>query len=368
MEANLTVNILSIISLIYTILFSCKNIKFDIEAKLNKINNSMMLLTIFMLFLEIGNLLLPITSNIFFIIANHLLRILILISIPLLPILGIAFLKSILKLKYSIKKLLIPNMFNILLCLLNLKFNFLYTISSNNTYSRSHYFLSSVSFACLYLLYFLFILIKNKKIFFKYQFIYFLFCLFTLTFSASIQLIFKTIYIFWPICAAILVINYIVIQQKTLYYNDITLIKNKFALTNALYDLIVNKTMFLLIFIQIENLNSVAESFGFNEENEVIIQTYKLSKNFISHKGELFHYKNDCFVALIDYNSKISINKIMKDIDKLFSNSYQYFNSKYILKYNFSYDLFDNNYTNTFDYLYHIDNIIYNFPSENTKN
>lgn len=368
MEANLTVNILLIISLICTMSFSFTNINLDIESKLNKVNNKMILLTIFMLLSEICYLLLPITSNIFFIIINHILRIITLLILPLLAMLSVVFLKSSLGLKYNLRKLILTNIFNLTLCILNLKYNFIYIINGNNEYCRSYLFILYISIPYIYLAYFLIILAKHKTKFSINQLLYFLLYVLLLLISSLVQIILKNNHFFWPICAAILIINYILIQEKVLYYNDITLNRNKFALTKTISSLTLKGDTFFLIFIKIENLNSITKSFGSKEKYNSILYTYKLSKAFLKRKGELFHCTDDCFVALINYNSSTNVNKLMNNINLFFSNSNNYLNTKYTLMYNFYYDIFNNNYANIFDYFHHINTIIYNFPCNITDN
>ena len=229
---------------------------------------------------------------------------------PLLPVEGALLCDC----KYIRKKMWIrlPNAIYFFICLLNLKTGWIYSISSENEYSRGPLFFLLILFSFYGVVVFVYVNYKQNEQYDHSEKIYLNMLYSIIVISVFVQVICPDIHIIWCSIAMVLLLYYIFQSEIQLKYDDITKVRNRTCFQQRMGELQDNKNVVLIMF-DFNSLKEVNDLLGHMEGDLYIISEANRIKECFESNGTIYRIGGDEFCVIIEDKS---YDEVMKCINK----------------------------------------------------
>ncbi len=331
----LLVDFISVIVLFTLLVYSKKDLNLNIDNTINKIHIFALYLVIVIIIFKIFISILSMYSYNFLIPINRLFNSIIITIYLFVKLLYVMYICEWFNVKYNIYVFLAPSIFNLLLCILNFKYDILFKINIYNFYSRESFFLVPFFISLAYLLYALNILKNNAKYISKTRLISFFLHITLIILTDILDKIFNISFFISPTLTISIVINYLIIHRSLPYYKPRLNCYNKKALSKDLYKYFYNKVEFTMIFFNIKKFKSISNLLGSSASNECILDFVHALLVVFKNLGTIFHLCDDKFIIIIKNNDNDKVLELLSELDKKLE-AYNKENMKpYLLKYHY---------------------------------
>ncbi|MDU2063275.1 MAG: GGDEF domain-containing protein [Sporomusaceae bacterium] len=339
--------------------------KLDRKERLHKLFLAFILITIFILLLEILSVLLNSTTYIHFITAHKIVDTLGFLLAPLVPICAVLYVYERMNKSTSINRnqflwLGVPLAVNSIISLGCLKFNWIFSITDENIYVRGPLFLVSPITSYFYYLANLVILYRARAKISREE----LAILSLLTLIPSVLSIFQLYYFIyltiWNSVAIAVVINYVFLVQSQARVDPLTRLGNRIAYNEYLAAL-ANKSNIVLaaINIDLDDFKSINDSYGHHEGDRVLQLFARQLEEVFEGKGALIRWGGDEFIILINENRPEFLNRYIEMLNN-HMNAYNVSSNKpYDIKYSYGMAIFDNTYNTIHELIEYSDKLMY---------
>lgn len=260
------------------------------------------------------------------------------------------------------KALFLPVIFNAVLTFLSPLYHFVFFIDSSDTYHRGSLFLLSALITYLYFFFALLRIIQYRNKVVKEDFIP-LIIFGTLPFIGGIlQAAFYGILLMWSGAGFSLVIVFIFLQQRMIQIDDLTEAWTRGSFESYMEKqsrLKENKTVFGLIFADIDGLKAINDQYGHAEGDFLLKTAVQLMKKEIGNTDIVVRYGGDEFILMLNCDSKDRLNKIVENIREACRRFNENSGKAYSLECSFGADLFCSNFDDIELMLRHVDMLMY---------
>ncbi|NLB53038.1 MAG: hypothetical protein GX808_08895, partial [Syntrophomonadaceae bacterium] len=226
MTGSITIDVLAIIALCFTIYLAKRNIV--VNHYKNRIYILLSVITIALLLLEIATVLMAQSNSSDLVIPHRIINILGFSLSPLFPFLFLFFYNTREKVKYRHNYLTIPLYINALICILSYHTGWVFFVDGQNQYYRGDFFLLPTLVGLFY-----FVLIiaeaRNTAAWKMEQRKYLILALFIPILGVLLQILYSHILIIWGCVAIYLVLFYILLRELQYKYDVQTGIQNRTA-------------------------------------------------------------------------------------------------------------------------------------------
>lgn len=349
-------NIISAVVLLLFLRYSCSVL--DRKSKINKLYLVSLLLNLIFIALTITfNSINKISSM--SLIFHRITGGLIFALSPLLSYLFLQFVCSYFSIPYKLKRLTKSVFYGFIFL------NVIYAIISY----KSKVFLENVKIteytmpffiSLIFLIYSAFVILKNKKMLIKFEYVYIIaICLFACS-LVLIQFFASQTKYLWCSNTFILVFMFIVIQQRELYRDPLTGARNRLVLKKCI-DAHGRKPVenLSVVMIDLDYFKNINDSYGHSEGDYALRTFVRLLQKVFSDKGIVIRMGGDEFLVWIYEISTLEVNELLKKMTKLVDK----FNSRgakpYRLKYSCACGTYNNSDVSIDEFIHEIDMKMY---------
>lgn len=354
------VDLISILLLIAILINGRKKLHSSTADKITKVFISMIIVTISILVLEIISITIPFYSidNMIFICKFS--NILGFSLIPIIYVLWIFYLKSWVSIKLNYKLFFIPILFNTILCFACLKYPLVFSIDNYANYTRGPLFILPAVTGYIYLLIGLVILIKNRTILDRKEFIALLNFALLPSITAILQLISSDFIIIWSGVTAAIVLFYLFLQERILIYDSLTNAQNRLGFETAITPLFnSSKRNFSMILIDLDHFKSINDNYGHNIGDHALINAVKIFKSVFKDFGQVFRLGGDEFIIIVPTRDSDIIATKIENLNSALALFNSVSNIPYTIKFSYGFDVCDDSYLDLHSYLSHLDILMY---------
>ncbi len=344
---NIAINLYSIIMLL--IIFIHSNKHFDRDFLNDIIFRDMMILTGFMLFVDMLSRFDGQAMALYYFI-NQFGNFAIFLLNPILPCLWLAYVHyQIFEDQERTKKLILPlSIFNILnlILLIGNRFNgWYYYIDSENIYHRGPYYLLSVFFTVLILFISSVLMFLHRDEIKKKRYYSLVFFIFPPVLSMAMQVFFYgTSLILHGIVISMLVL-FLNIQNKDLSMDYLTAVNNRKKIDYYLKKKIKESNKgesFSAMILDINNFKQINDCYGHDEGDRALQRVAKLLKEFVGSTGFVGRFGGDEFYIILEKSDHNHLQEMARKIEKGMESYNKTSAESYKLEFSMGYSVYKN--------------------------
>lgn len=294
MSSSISIDVLAIIALCFTIYLAKQNI---VGNKNKNIIYIPSLTTIILLFLEITTILMELPSNNRLMIPNRIANILGFSLSPLVPFILYFFNKNKeVRILYH-NFLAVPLYVNAFMCVVSYKTGWIFFVDAQNQYTRGGLFLLPTIVSMFYYVLMVIAVIKNnveyemddKKVLIPVVFI--------TTLTVILQILYNDLVLIWSTVSLSLLLYYIFLRELQFKYDVQTGIKNRSAFEKEMENLKGDKNVAIVV-VDINNLKLTNDKHGHKAGDEIIFQAAKIIRESFMGIGKAFRIGGDEFCVI----------------------------------------------------------------------
>ncbi len=339
--------------------------KLDKKEKIHRIFLVLIFLTELILLLEIMSVVLNSSDYISFIIAHKLVDTL---GFTLAPLVAMTATLYVYKRTNRYKKinnnklrwLSIPFLVNSILSLGSLHFNWIFSITTENSYTRGPLFLISPMVSFFYYIINLLILYNARKKLSREELL--ILSLFTMfpSFLSIFQLYYSIYLTIWNSVALAVVVNYVLILHNQTKVDPLTGLGNRIAYDDHLAILNrKNEIVLTAVNLDLDNFKRINDVFGHHEGDKVLKLFARQLEEVFDGKGVCLRLGGDEFIVLLHENQREIIEQYIKTLENNI-NAYNESNDMpYRIQYSYGMAIFDNAYHEVYELIQHSDKLMY---------
>ncbi len=185
--------------------------------------------------------------------------------------------------------------------------------------------------------------LKRKNVS-KYEYRAILFTAVLLSIPLTANLFVRNVIMFWNMIASIIIVFYIIMQEKLVEYDTLTQATSmQYFNTFTLRKLINTNKKYIIALLDVDNLTAINNTFGY-EEGDLVLK--KIVETIIKVKREedrVVRLVGDKFVIIFDTDDLTKVSKVIKNLEEEIGN----YNKESYKKYNIEFTLFYENYDST---------------------
>jgi|LSQX01.3.fsa_nt_gb diguanylate cyclase (GGDEF)-like protein len=333
MTGSITIDVLAIIALCFTIYLAKRNIV--VNHYKNRIYILLSVITIALLLLEIATVLMAQSNSSDLVIPHRIINILGFSLSPLFPFLFLFFYNTREKVKYRHNYLTIPLYINALICILSYHTGWVFFVDGQNQYYRGDFFLLPTLVGLFY-----FVLIiaeaRNTAAWKMEQRKYLILALFIPILGVLLQILYSHILIIWGCVAIYLVLFYILLRELQYKYDVQTGIQNRTAFQHEMEQYIKGTKNAAIVILDINNLKRVNDRYGHKSGDELISLTAKIISESFAGIGRVFRIGGDEFCILCEDASGELAESALADLEKRLDETNQSRELKIVLAYGYA--------------------------------
>ena len=356
-------NIFMVILLSIIFVYAC--FKFDRKEEALRLFFVLIVLTTLILILEILSVLLNSGHDIRWIVPHKLVDTLGFVLAPLVPIVAAMYVykRTNKYIRITLNKffwLSIPVVVSGILSLGSYHYNWIFSITAENVYTRGPlFFISPLTVFFYYLVNLVFLYESRKKLNNEELFILSLLSVITVVMSVF-QLQYFVYLTIWNSMAVSIVVNYIFIVHSQTKVDPLTGLGNRLAYDEYIASLRRKNNLALsVVNIDLDDFKSINDIYGHHEGDKVLKVFAEALKEVFEGKGVPVRVGGDEFIVLISERRK---DIIEKDIEKLIG-KIEVYNGKngmpYRIDFSYGMTIFDNTYNNLEELIQHSDKRMY---------
>lgn len=334
--------------------------RFGMKRSINKIYINIVILTIFIIILEVldkfillsnSNFMVPITKGI-----NVL-------GFGMAPIISYLWKKYLLENFNITRKLYLEKVlifFNIIISVLSYNYGYIFIIENNNTYERGQLFLIPMIVTYIFFITSLFNIYINKHKIDEKEFIILMLCGILPMLAAIIQIFYNNLLLIWGSVGISIIIHYIYLQEGLLKYDNLTGVLNRMTFESYFYNKFINKRNdFSLIYIDVNDFKNINDNYGHNEGDIALINIAETLKRCFSKDGKVGRLGGDEFIIITDICNRVELENKIDSIELEINNLNNRMNKSYDLEISLGYKEFHSEYFSLGDYIKEIDELMY---------
>lgn len=227
--------------------------------------------------------------------------------------------------KYLLKRLpqySIPFFVNVVLALLSIKTDWLYSVSENNMYTRGPLFVLMALCGLCYLAYAMYLTLKELKRRdwegYRQEFYYFIIFPVTMIIVSAFQIFFYGLSIIWAATTLLLTIIFVNVQKNEISTDYLTGLNNRRTMDNLL-SLKINKhrkdSRLFLALIDVDDFKMINDTFGHNVGDLALIQIASILKHVCKDPDDLIvRLGGDEFLIAGERDSIYEIEYLRNDL------------------------------------------------------
>ena len=257
--------------------------------------------------------------------------------------------------------LLAPVALNGVLAGLSPFFGILFTFTDNNVYRRGPLFPFSAALTYFYLIYSLYLIIRNTRKIIRNDLLLFLTISVIPVLGGLFQSLFYGVLLMWSSTAFALVVSFMFLQQRTVLLDDLTGVWSRGSFENYMARRLRIKggEPFSLIFGDIDGLKRINDVYGHTEGDDAIKTAASVIRDTVRKSDIVVRMGGDEFVIITDGMSSEALEKTLERLDTAFL-QYNIKNDKpYSLSCSFGADMYSERYTSIEQFLHHVDSLMY---------
>ena len=246
---------------------------------------------------------------------------------------------------------------------LSLYTGWFFTVDSQNFYHREDYFWIHIAFCYSFLIYSLYIIIKNRaKVETKYYYSMLLYVL-PISIGGLLQTLFYGVSLTWSGMMLSILIIYFNIQDKALNTDYLSGLYNRRRLESYLHVKIQNSSenrSFSGIIIDLNRFKEINDEYGHDVGDKAIKDTAMILKKSLEPNDFIARYGGDEFFIILDIDNREILDQV---VEKIYENvdCYNTFRqAPYEISFSIGYDIYDHKTAlGTDEFLRHIDLLMY---------
>lgn len=339
--------------------------KLNRKKEANHFFFALIILTIIILILEICSVLLNSKDYINLIIMQKLINTLGFTLAPLIPVIAIFYtykrINGYKKIPLNIFFLLsIPFIFNLILSLSSYYFNWIFSVSAEGLYLRGPLFIISPLTSFFYYTVHLLFLYTNRRVLGKEEII----TLASLTFFPALLSVFQLYYFIyltiWNSVGIAVIINYIFIMHDQANHDPLTGLGNRTIYEKYLTNYAPkNKINLSVIMMDLDEFKKINDIYGHQEGDKVLQFFAQQLETVFQEAGLPIRLGGDEFIVLLKERSKPKLEQYIKVLNNNINQYNKITGAPYQLQYSYGIAIFDNSFTNIYEFIHHSDKLMY---------
>ncbi|MBE6051536.1 MAG: diguanylate cyclase [Clostridium sp.] len=350
---------ISILILFILLLVSKKDLNLGLNNTINRLHIFFIYLIIVSTTLKSFCFIISFFSFSFLINLNKLISMSLLAIYPFVGYIYAIYISKWQNLRYNKYILLSPCILNLILCILNLKFNILFKVNIYNSYSRETYFALPYLIFIFFYIYVLFSTIRRAKYMPMIISIVFIVLISLIIVINSIEMFHLNSPFLSVFISLLVTSNYFLIHRKLPYYETNLSCNNKKALFKDLFYYYNNKIEFTMLYFNIKKINSISKLLGRSAANNCILDFAHVLLMTFRNIGIPFYLHEDKFIIIIK-NNNYDVSKILKSLNDKLKYINKTTNTPYLINYNCKVNNFSN-FTSLASYLYEVNCFLTNY-------
>jgi len=360
---RIDVNILAFIMLVYV--YYLANRHLEKHDALNKMYLQVSLLIIHILLLETTTCIINRRPELWLIPVAELLHVLLFVICPISTFyIYLLFRKIVFPGEEVFRRrnliLVLPVVISAILAILSPLFHFVFYIDDTNVYHRGDLYLILAFTTYFYIVLAMFvILVKRKQV--PRQDVSLLVMFIGLPLIGSlVQMLCYGLLLIWSSTAFSLVLAYITLQQRMMHLDELTGAWDRRSFEYYISQRLIRKNeSFGAIYVDINSLKQINDTFGHQEGDISIKTTVEILRNEIRREDILVRLGGDEFIIVLE---DISRADLFKTIDR-FETAFMLYNKSkkkdYWLECSFGADIYGGSFSSIEQFINHIDNLMY---------
>lgn len=338
-DNSFSIDILGIISLVFTIYIAFRNIVIDnLKTKLYIIAS---ITTISLMVLEIVTIIFQSLNSV----SGNLIVLYKLTNVagfslsPFVPY--ILLLISRKKTYYHNKFLLIPLFFNILICIFSYSTGWVFLVNDQNQYMRGDLFLIPTIISMFY---YVLLLASINKQDFKFDFgdkIHLALVFLMPIIAMVIQILFHEIILIWGTISISLLLYYIFLRELEFKYDTMCEVKNRAAFKKELEQIQKKEISVVFVVLDLNDLKKINDCYGHKAGDNALYSVAKVLKESFDEIGEPYRIGGDEFCVICKNTTKQSVDNALLKLEYLTDMESKNQNFKIVIAY--GYDFYKSN-------------------------
>jgi len=333
MASSISIDVLAIIALCFTIIMAKRNIV------LNNYKNVLYILavatTIILLLLEIATIFMTLSSNL--VVPHRIVNIMGFALSPLVPFILLLFNNHKKNGIIYNSFLTLPIFFNAFMCILSYKTGWIFFVNAQNQYIRGNLFLLPTIISVFYFVLLAIAIIKNKIEYEKDEKKLLILILFIPVLGVMVQLLRKDVLAIWGSVSISLLLYYIVLRELKFKYDVQTRIKNRSAFEKEMKQYLKGDKNAALVVLDINNLKIINDRYGHKTGDEAIIQAAKIIQESFEGIGRTFRIGGDEFCVICKEVSPELVDNSLSILDQLLIAINQESNIKIVIAHGYAF-------------------------------
>lgn len=313
MTGSITIDILAIIALCFTIYLAKRNV--IVNHYKTRIYILLSVITITLLLLEIATVLMASSGSSSLVVPHRIANILGFSLSPLFPYILLLFNNTREKVKYP-HYLAIPLFINALICILSYQTGWVLFVDAQNQYSRGDFFLLPSLTGIFYFVLLVAEVLKNSEEYdIGHKGVIIPFLLIPIL-GLILQILYSQILIIWGCIALYLVFFYMFLREQQFKYDVQTGIKNRAAFQKEMEKYLKSIKKAAIVILDINNLKLINDRYGHKKGDEVIVITAQLISESFAGIGVVFRIGGDEFCIICEDAGEGEIQSALADLEK----------------------------------------------------
>lgn len=239
------------------------------------------------------------------------------------------------------KKIIIPFLINIIICMLNLKYDLVFSLSADNEYKRGFLFLIPSMVAIFYFIIFFKTLFKKKKEYRKNNFKILILILSIPLVGLVIQILNSQYVVLWSSAGMALIIFYLFNRENEFKYDNLTGACNRYALEVYASNRLFKNKNITLIYIDVNDFKKINDTYGHHEGDLVLKRLVKVLYYSIDVKDIIVRIGGDEFMIITKLCKEEEVCNLVKQINRNISLSTELNFKEYTVTISCGYKTFD---------------------------
>lgn len=339
--------------------------KLDRKEQVNRFFLALLLVTEFLLILEVLSIVLDSRANLNFIMAHKLVDASGFALAPAVPGIGILY---VYKRAHKYEKIYfakffwigIPLAFNAIIAWGSYKFNWIFHITAQNVYVRGPLFFVAPLICYLYGVIYVLVIFQNRKKLLKEERLIFGSIAIIPAFLAIFQLYYPIFLTIWNSMAIVLILIYIYILHSQIKTDPLTGLGNR-AVYNEYFALFHRKSNVVLaaLTIDLDDFKSINDLWGHYEGDQVLRIFARQLEEVFAGKGIPIRWGGDEFLVLINENRRDILEKHIKALTARIDAWNESSGKPYRVRFSCGMTIFDNAYQSIDDLIRQSDKLMY---------
>lgn len=314
MISSIILELFSIIALCFTICMAERHV---IENKNNINYLAASITTIILLILEISTVLMEPLHRSEWAIPNRIANILGFSLSPAVPYILLLFSRKGKRAARYTKILEVPLYLNALACILSYKTGWIFSVSSQNYYTRGNLFLLPIVVSMFYYALMIKSAFKNSAEYENSDRKILILIVVLPVLAAVLQILYRDLLLTWNSAALSLLLYYIFLRELQFTYDIQTGVKNRAAFEKEMEQYVTNNKSATIFMLDLNSLKETNDVYGHKAGDELILSAAKAIRKCFLGIGKTYRIGGDEFCVICGAIPKQSAEDVLTNLDNL---------------------------------------------------